>query len=92
MADEEQSKEVEQDAGPEVEPVSEPASPEQAPSEPDVMEVDPEPDLAEREAREAAFLEQKARGGAEVPGWPGVKVETPEEHDARRKAEASSFA
>ena len=24
----------------------------------------------------------------EVPGWPGVKVETPEEHDARRKAEA----
>ena len=87
MADEEQSKEVEQDAGPEVEPVSEPASPEQAPSEPDVMEVDPEPDLAEREAREAA-----ARGGAEVPGWPGVKVETPEEHDARRKAEASSFA
>lgn len=29
---------------------------------------------------------------AEVPGWPGVKIETPEEHDARRQAEANARA
>lgn len=26
----------------------------------------------------------------EVPGWPGVKAETPEEHDARRRAEMAN--
>jgi hypothetical protein len=27
---------------------------------------------------------------AEVPGWPGVVAETPEEHDARRRQEAEA--
>lgn len=36
--------------------------------------------------------EQAPEVAAEVPGWPGVKVQTPEEHDAQRRAEAEASA
>jgi hypothetical protein len=42
---------------------------------------------AVKETKEAPPEPEKP---AEVPGWPGVIAETPEEHEARRKAEAET--
>jgi len=79
MADEDESAVVEPSEAPDAVPEADPV---------------PEPQPAPAEAPEAApeATEASAEERPEVPGWPGVKVETPEEHDARRRAEAAAVA